>query len=137
MIHDMEFSDIYFFDKALNKSLIVEKPSTNQLHFLFNPLTFKYAQFFLKVHKEYYDIFKNLKIRFHIMLGKDEEDVLSDKKIMKFYVLWRTWILKINCRIIYTRLWWWIIQWIYYCWLSFSESKWLLHNDAYLFKNAS
>lgn len=55
----------------------------NRLDFLFNPSMFTFAQF--KLAGNYQDIeeYQSIKIRFHFVLGKKEEEIWSLMKIIK------------------------------------------------------
>lgn len=71
------------FMKRHKRSYDIENTNFSQPNFPINHLMFAFNQFKLAESFEDKDEYKRLKIRFHVVLGKSEEEVWSLVKIVK------------------------------------------------------
>ena len=77
------YSDMHEFDKKPRKSYAIEICDMNQLDFPVNEMMFLTAQYkTVDQFKDKYD-FIHMKLRFHAVLGKEQEEVWSLVKIVQ------------------------------------------------------
>lgn len=71
------------FGKFPKKSYEIENTDFNKLDIPISHMMFIYAQYQLIDKFDDKDVYKRLKLRFHVVLGKKEEEVWSFVKIVK------------------------------------------------------
>ncbi|KAI3508745.1 hypothetical protein L1887_23758 [Cichorium endivia] len=76
------FSEVEYFEKLPKQNLSIGNTNEYQLDLPFNTKMFAHKQFTIKMGKEGVDTFSELKIIFHAVLGKPENEVWILKKII-------------------------------------------------------
>lgn len=77
------YGEMYDFEKVPKKSFATENSDFNQLDFPINKMMFITSQYQIVDQFQDKEEFKRLKIRFHAVVGKEEEEVWSLVKIVR------------------------------------------------------
>ena len=77
------YGEMHDFEKVPRKSYAIENTNLNQLHFPFNKMMFMAAQYQIIDKFKDKDEYNRLKIDFHAILGKKEEEIWSLVKIVR------------------------------------------------------